>query len=178
MKVQKSLSHPGKEEKKKQSGESVRSLALVAVCTCVAVAFAAGGRVADYNGKNKVYAASENEQETFSSHSAGNDIVPTGIAGVVSGMKGTTFHKKSVTRIGTSCEQVMVGQRIKVIEDNVAEFDVSSSMENKINDLDAKTMTLSEKAQMMSDEDYDTLLHIVEAEAGTSRHVPHCVPRT
>ena len=49
----------------------------------------------------------------------------------------------------------MVGQRIKVIEDNVAEFDVSSSMENKINDLDAKTMTLSEKAQMMSDEDYD-----------------------
>ena len=46
MKVQKSLSHPGKEEKKKQSGESVRSLALVAVCTCVAVAFAAGGRVA------------------------------------------------------------------------------------------------------------------------------------
>lgn len=83
MKVQKSLSHPGKEEKKKQSGESVRSLALVAVCTCVAVAFAAGGRVADYNGKNKVYAASENEQETFSSHSAGNDIVPTGIAGVV-----------------------------------------------------------------------------------------------
>ena len=167
MKVQKSLSHPGKEEKKKQSGDSVRSLALVAVCTCAAVAFAAGGRVADYNGKNKVYAASENEQETFSSHSAGNDIVPTGIAGVVSGMKGTTFHKKSVTRIGTSCEQVMVGQRIKVIEDNVAEFDVSSSMENKINDLDAKTMTLSEKAQMMSDEDYDTLLHIVEAEAGT-----------
>ena len=74
----------------------------------------------------------------------------------MSGMKGTTFHKKSVTRIGTSCEQVMVGQRIKVIEDNVAEFDVSSSMENKINDLDAKTMTLSEKAQMMSDEDYDT----------------------
>ena len=53
MKVQKSLSHPGKEEKKKQSGESVRSLALVAVCTCVAVAFAAGGRVADYNGKIK-----------------------------------------------------------------------------------------------------------------------------
>ena len=34
MKVQKSLSHPGKEEKKKQSGESVRSLALVAVYMC------------------------------------------------------------------------------------------------------------------------------------------------
>ena len=36
----------------------MRSLALVAVCTCAAVAFAAGGRVADYNGKNKVYSTS------------------------------------------------------------------------------------------------------------------------
>ena len=70
-------------------------------------------------------------------------------------------------RIGTSCEQVMVGQRIKVIENNVAEFDVSSSMESKINDLDAKTTALAQSARMMSDEDYDTLLHIVEAEAGT-----------
>ena len=61
----------------------------------------------------------------------------------------------------------MVGQRIKVIEDNVAEFDVSSSMENKINDLDAKTMTLSEKAQMMSDEDYDNFTAYCRSRAGT-----------
>ena len=61
----------------------------------------------------------------------------------------------------------MVGQRIKVIEDNMAEFDVSSSMESSINELDARTTALAESARMMSDEDYDTLLHIVEAEAGT-----------
>ena len=72
-----------------------------------------------------------------------------------------------LTRIGTSCEQVMVGQRIKVIEDNMAEFDVSSSMESSINELDARTAALAESARIMSDEDYDTLLHIVEAEAGT-----------
>ena len=82
-------------------------------------------------------------------------------------MNDTASPKKSVTRIGTSCEQVMVGQRIKFIEDNVAEFDVSSSMEKRINDLDAKTISLAENARMMSDADYDTLLHIVEAEAGT-----------
>ena len=45
-------------------------------------------------------------------------------------MNDTASPKKSVTRIGTSCEQVMVGQRIKVIEDNMAEFDVSSSMDS------------------------------------------------
>ena len=159
MKVQKKES--------KQSGNPARSLILVTVCTCTAIAFAAGGRIADFNGKNKVYAASENREKTFSSDADETDVLPTGIAGVVSGMNDTASPKKSVTRIGTSCEQVMVGQRIKVIEDNMAEFDVSSSMESSINELDARTAALAESARMMSDEDYDTLLHIVEAEAGT-----------
>ena len=159
MKVQKKES--------KQSGNPARSLILVTVCTCTAIAFAAGGRIADFNGKNKVYAASENRGKTFSSDADETDVLPTGIAGVVSGMNDTASPKKSVTRIGTSCEQVMVGQRIKVIEDNMAEFDVSSSMESSINELDARTTALAESARMMSDEDYDTLLHIVEAEAGT-----------
>lgn len=159
MKVQKKES--------KQSGNPARSLILVTVCTCTAIAFAAGSRIADFNGKNKVYAASENKEKTFSSDADETDVLPTGIAGVVSGMNDTASPKKSVTRIGTSCEQVMVGQRIKVIEDNMAEFDVSSSMESSINELDARTAALAESARMMSDEDYDTLLHIVEAEAGT-----------
>ena len=159
MKVQKT--------KTKQPGSSTRSLILVIVCTCTAIAFAAGGRVADYNGRNKVYAASGDEDAAFSSRSGEGNVLPTGIAGVVSGVNVTATQKKSVQRIGTSCEQVMVGQRIKVIEDNVAEFDVSSSMESRVNDLDAKTIALAQSARMMSDEDYDTLLHIVEAEAGT-----------
>ena len=49
----------------KQSGNPARSLILVTVCTCTAIAFAAGGRIADFNGKNKVYAASENREKTF-----------------------------------------------------------------------------------------------------------------
>ena len=100
MKVQKKES--------KQSGNPARSLILVTVCTCTAIAFAAGGRIADFNGKNKVYAASENREKTFSSDADETDVLPTGIAGVVSGMNDTASPKKSVTRIGTSCEQVMV----------------------------------------------------------------------
>lgn len=140
---------------------------LFTACTCSAVVLAAGIRTADYNGRNKVYAASGTEDEILSSQSGEVNALPTGIAGVVSGINSTASQKKSVQRIGTSCEQVMVGQRIKVIEDSVAEFDVSSSMENKINDFDEKTTALAQSARMMSDEDYDTLLHIVEAEAGT-----------
>ena len=161
MKVQKA--------KNRQAGSSVRSLILVTVCTSTAIAFAAGGRIADYNGKNEVYAASGNENETFSSQSveSGSDILPTGIAGVMSGVNSTVTRQKSVERIGTSCEQVMVGQRVKKIDDSVAEFDVSASMENKINALDEKYISSAQKSAIMSDEDYDTLLRIVEAEAGT-----------
>ena len=56
----------------------------------------------------------------------------------ISGVNGTVSQRKSVERIGTSCEQVMVGQRVKKIEDRVAEFDVSAFMESKVNALDEK----------------------------------------
>lgn len=116
-----------------------------------------------------MYAASGNENETFSSQSddTGSEILPTGIAGVISGVNGTVSQRKSVERIGTSCEQVMVGQRVKKIEDRVAEFDVSAFMESKVNALDEKVITAVRNPTIMSDEDYDTLLRIVEAEAGT-----------
>lgn len=169
MKVQKRLDQSGEKKKTKQTGDPVRSFMLVTACTCAAVVLAAGGRAVDRNGRNEVYAASGNENETFSSQSddAGAEILPTGIAGVVSGVNGTVSHQKSVERIGTSCEQVMVGQRVKKIEDRVAEFDVSAAMENKVNALDEKVITAAQNPRIMSDEDYDTLLHIVEAEAGT-----------
>ena len=85
----------------------------------------------------------------------------------MSGVNSTVTRQKSVERIGTSCEQVMVGQRVKKIDDSVAEFDVSASMESKINALDEKYISSAQKSAIMSDEDYDTLLRIVEAEAGT-----------
>ena len=44
--------------------------------------------------KNKVYAASENREKTFSSDADETDVLPTGIAGVVSGMNDTASPKK------------------------------------------------------------------------------------
>lgn len=40
-------------------------------------------------------------------------------------------------------------------------------MESKVNALDEKVITAVRNPTIMSDEDYDTLLRIVEAEAGT-----------
>ena len=64
-------------------------------------------------------------------------------------------------------EQVIVGQRVQRVTNTAADLNVSSSMENKVNELDARSITLAENPTLMSDEDYDTLLRIVEAEAGS-----------
>ena len=93
--------------------------------------------------------------------------VPTGIASVVSGVTDTPLSGSTVTRIGSSCEQVIVGQRVQKVTNTAADLNVSSSMENKVNELDARSITLAENPTLMSDEDYDTLLRIVEAEAGS-----------
>ena len=163
MKVQNSLN---------RMGSSFKGLLLIVMCTCMAAALSIGGRVAERTGRKEIYASSGEKKEaqistTSSADGAGVDLLPTGIAGVVSGVEESASGKKIVERIGTSCEQVMVGQRVKRIEDRVAKFDVSSSMESKVNALDETAASMAQNAAMMSDEDYDTLLHIVEAEAGT-----------
>ena len=163
MKVQNSLN---------RMGSSFKGLLLVVMCTCMAAALSVGSRVAERNSRREAYASLGKSEEVeistvSSADGAGVDLLPTGIAGVVSGVEESASGRKTVERIGTSCEQVMVGQRIKRIEDRVAEFDVSSSMESRVNALDETAVTMAQRAAMMSDEDYDTLLHIVEAEAGT-----------
>lgn len=160
MKVQKNLG---------RCEDPARNLIAVTVCVFAVITLAVTVRVTGHSNRKEVYAASANENEIYTSWSGGPgmEILPTGISGVVSGVRETASEKKSVERIGTSCEQVMVGQRIKSIENKVAEFDVSSSMESNVTALDAKAAAMSKEASIMSDEDYDTLLHIVEAEAGT-----------
>ena len=66
---------------------------------------------------------------------------------------------------------MIVGQRVQTVKNTTADLNVSSSMENKVNELDARSITLAENPTLMSDEDYDTLLRIVAAEAG-SVHLP------
>ena len=148
----------------KNKGNSARSFAVLTVCTILAMIISLGTRVCTgNNGHSKVYAASGSETV-----SKGEEVaVPTGIAGVVSGVSDTLSSGRTVTRIGSSCEQVIVGQRVQTVKNTTANFNVSSSMENKVNELDARSITLAENPTLMSDEDYDTLLRIVEAEAGS-----------
>lgn len=142
-----------------KQGDAVRSFMLITLCAFAAVIIAVGSKVLDNSESGKVYAAEDHAVIS-------SDSLPTGIAGVVTGVRDTASTEKSINRIGTSCEEVMVGQRIQKVDDSVTEFDISSSMEDRVNDFDEKSVALATPT-IMSDTDYDTLLRIVEAEAGT-----------
>lgn len=168
MKVKKDLreTEEAQDERKngKTGGNSVRGFAMLTVCAVLAMAISLGTRVFTESGSgNKVYAASDAE----TAYSDEEVAVPTGIAGVVSGVSDTPSSGSTVTRIGSSCEQVIVGQRVQTVKNTTADLNISTSMENKVNELDARSITLAENPTLMSDEDYDTLLRIVEAEAGS-----------
>nr|WP_303009885.1 cell wall hydrolase [uncultured Blautia sp.] len=168
MKVKKDLreTEEAQDERKngKTGGNSVRGFAMLTVCAVLAMVISLGTRVFTESGSgNKVYAASDAE----TAYSDEEVAVPTGIAGVVSGVSDTPSSGSTVTRIGSSCEQVIVGQRVQTVKNTTADLNVSTSMENKVNELDARSITLAENPTLMSDEDYDTLLRIVEAEAGS-----------
>lgn len=147
----------------KTGGNSARSFAVPTLCAVLAMVISLGTRTFAESEGGRVYAASDGGEGSPYEEVA----VPTGIAGVVSGVTDTPLSGSTVTRIGSSCEQVIVGQRVQKVTNTAADLNVSSSMENKVNELDARSITLAENPTLMSDEDYDTLLRIVEAEAGS-----------
>ena len=103
---------------------------MITACAFTAIVIAVGSQVIDNSEKDRVYAAAESEEDVARFVSESQEaFLPTGIAGVVSGVQETPSPGSTVNRIGTSCEQVMVGQRVKKVEENVTEFNISSSME-------------------------------------------------
>ena len=148
----------------------VHNFVALSACATLAMILGIGTKMADPGERSQVYAASDEkdlDQDTgIDWGSMGYDL-PTGIAGMVTSVADTPAAGTAVTRIGTSCERVMVGQRITTVKCNADELSTGNSMADTVNSLDAAAASMSASAKMMSDADYDTLLRIVEAEAGT-----------
>lgn len=161
-----SQNHELQKDEKKAGNASVRAVISVSVCALAAVSVFAGGRFIGNEKQNEVYAASATESSYESSDGVDYDL-PTGIAGVASGISATPAEGATIYRIGTSCEHVMVGQRVQKVGKTAEEMDLSEPMEAAVNDFDSKMVSMASSAKMMSDEDYENLLQIVEAEAGT-----------
>lgn len=90
--------------------------------------------------------------------------IPCGYAGVIEGVLSTKGLTKSYRAIGTSCEIVLVGQRM-IATEVVSRLDMGSRLLQNFSELDNQSWEMAENTPM-SDRDYENLLAIVEAEAG------------
>ena len=174
MKLKRSLQHvttcKSDAQKKKNGNALVHNFVALSACATLAMILAVGTKVAEFGPRSQVYAASDKENRSADAWTDLGSVeydLPTGIAGMVTSVADTPSAGTSVTRIGTSCERVMVGQRVKQIKGNVDELNVGDSMADTVASLDAAAVSMSANPKIMSDADYDNLLHIVEAEAGT-----------
>lgn len=178
MKVKKTLHRRFGSRTAKKSKGPLAEFGMLTFCAFLVLMLSVGSKVFDNPAKGQVYAAAEDsggyaaflEEETEKisleeevGFSAGTEESQE----FLSKTEQTGNSEITIKRMGTSCEQVVVGQRVRTVhEDNVG-MDVSASMENAVNRMDETVTTMSAKAKLMSDEDYQTMLQIVEAEAGT-----------
>lgn len=152
-----------KNNNKKKLPASMRGFVSLTVCAAAVLTVSGGLKIADsFNRQGRVYAAAESTVNSV--YEGANYELPSGIAGVASGVSGTPSAGATINRIGTSCEDVIVGQRVQKITSQAVEMNVSESMATTIDNFDSNVVS---SAKMMSDEDYQNLLQIVEAEAGT-----------
>ena len=98
---------------------------------------------------------------------SGMTDLPLGYTGLLRGLELTGMKTSPVRRVGTRAEKILVGQRMADIEDSFGDVDFTSYMSGRIRDLRAVVSDLPRNAELMSDYDYENLLRIVEAEAGT-----------
>ena len=152
-------------KERKAGNSSMKGLVSMTVCALTVVSIAGISHLSGLERQNEVYAASE--KDTYESAAAEQYSLPTGIAGVATGISATPSEGSKIYRIGTSCDHVVVGQRVQEVESSARDMDVSESMEAAVDTFDSKMVSMSSSATMMSDTDYENLLQIVEAEAGT-----------
>ena len=139
MKLKRSLQHvttcKSDAQKKKNGNALVHNFVALSACATLAMILAVGTKVAEFGPRSQVYAASDKENRSADAWTDLGSVeydLPTGIAGMVTSVADTPSAGTSVTRIGTSCERVMVGQRVKQIKGNVDELNVGDSMADTV----------------------------------------------
>lgn len=118
-------------------------------------------------GKNGTTVSPEKKPsvESEDGSSEEEDELP-GIPAIISSVVLSQDTTKEVGKLGTSCEAVLVGQRtgVKVPESDLNIGEVAAASVVK---LENQSLGASEGRLRMTDQDYETLLRIVEAESGT-----------
>ncbi len=115
---------------------------------------------------------SAGREETAALEKRSSPTVPSGFSGLFKGLNlgtGSRQSSRNVRRIGTHAEKLLVGQRIRRVSPSGSRpiIDLSGFLDFQVSTLHDAASDIPRNALMMSDYDYEALLRIVEAEAGT-----------
>ena len=114
-------------------------------------------------GKNKEETPKQQEEQNEDSDLEDQEVY--GLDSIIQGVLVGNEAQSEVTKVGTSFEVVLVGQRVGRRELD-SHLDFAEEGSENLELLKNESIGMSEEHLTMSDEDYETLLKIVEAEAG------------
>ena len=143
----------------------MKGFLVIAGCGVLAVTVSIGNGTLRLAGGGTVY-ASDDKTEIVTADGLPVDGIPVGLQGVITGVSSSPAPGSKVNSIGTSADNIIVGQRVRTIGSSGSNIDVSESMVEQAALMNEESMNLAANPTMMSDSDYSTLLRIVEAEAG------------
>ena len=143
----------------------MKGFLVIAGCGVLAVTVSIGNGTLRLAGGGTVY-ASDDKTEIVTADGLPVDGIPVGLQGVITGVSSSPAPGSKVNSIGTSADNIIVGQRVRTIGSSGSNIDVSESMVEQAALMNEESVNLAANPTMMSDSDYATLLRIVEAEAG------------
>lgn len=149
--------------RRKISKKSRRDKAVFVVGAVAVAAVAFSCNSVHAQGKNKEETPKQKEEQKEEGNTEEEAIY--GLGAIIQGVLAGDEAQSEVTKVGTSFEVVLVGQRIGRRELD-SHLDFSEKGSENLERLKDESIGMSESHLTMSDEDYETLLKIVEAEAG------------
>ena len=149
--------------RRKISKKSRRDKAVFVVGAVAVAAVAFSCNSVHAQGKNKEETPKQKEEQKEDGSTQEEEIY--GLGAIIQGVLAGDEAQSEVTKVGTSFEVVLVGQRIGRRELDSPSGLCPDGSEN-LERLKEESIGMSESHLTMSDEDYETLLKIVEAEAG------------
>lgn len=107
-----------------KTGKLLTEFVTLTLCAFFALTVSITSKLLDFTKTSEIYAAAE-ETDT-------EEIDSSDISDVFTSLNETVEGNRTVNRIGTSCEDVMVGQRVQVVESVYSGINLSESMEQAV----------------------------------------------
>ena len=149
--------------RRKISKKSRRDKAVFVVGAIAVAAISFSCNSVHAQGKNQEETPKQKEERQEEADPEEDEVC--GLGSIIQGVLAGQEAQSEVTKVGTSFEVVLVGQRVSKRELD-SHLDFAEKGSENLELLKNESIGMSEQHLTMSDEDYETLLKIVEAEAG------------